>query len=327
MPYNHFTVYERDLLQFYRNKEWPISEISILLDKAPSTIYRELKRNSTDRIYVSRLAIEKSANRRFCSKSSPVLGNSILIATVVKMIRQEVSPEQIAGRITLEKGHIPKWKISHESIYQYIYQQARIGNDLRSHLRHGRKPYCKRKGINSRRGVIPNRVFIDQRPTEVNHKTRIGDWEGDTIEGSGKKGYVATFTDRKTKFLIANKLKHKTAEELVRSAKRAFNKVPRTHLKTITLDNGREFARHQELSKVLNVDVFFAHPYHSWERGLNEHTNGLLRQYFPKKMNLLNLHKRELDTVVMKLNNRPRKILGYRTPHEVFFNLPLALQI
>jgi IS30 family transposase len=249
------------------------------------------------------------------------------MSSVTKMLKQDVSPEQIAGRISLEKGQNPSWKISHETIYLFIYQQARIGNDLRGHLRHGRKLYCKRKGMNTRRGIIPGRVFIDQRPIVVNEKTRIGDWEGDTIEGSGKRGYVATFTDRRTKYLIANTLKNKTAEELVKRTKKAFTKVPRTHLKTITLDNGREFSRHQDLSKALRVDIFFAHPYHSWERGLNEHTNGLLRQYLPKNKSLLGLTKRELDKIVEKLNNRPRKILGYRTPHEVFYSLPLALQI
>ena len=210
---------------------------------------------------------------------------------------------------------------------QYIYQQVSVGNDLRGYLRHAHKPRCKRKGNNSRRGIIPDRVFIDHRPAIADEKARIGDWEGDTIEGCGKKGYVATFVDRKTKFLVANKINHKTSSELVKGAIRAFKEVPRTHLKTITLDNGREFSRHKALSMSLQADVYFAHPYHSWERGLNEHTNGLLRQYIPKKMNLLNLGQKELDNFVWKLNNRPRKILGYRTPHEVFFNLPLALQI
>jgi IS30 family transposase len=160
----------------------------------------------------------------------------------------------------------------------------------------------------------------------VNRKQRFGDWEADTIEGVGKKGYVATFVERKSKFLVAYPLKNKTAESFTKGAARAFRSIPETGRKTITVDNGKEFAAHKDLARILGATVYFAHPYHSWERGLNEHTNGLIRQYLPKSRTLLDLSARELARIVWRLNNRPRKSLGYRTPREVFFKQPLALQ-
>lgn len=177
-----------------------------------------------------------------------------------------------------------------------------------------------------RRGIIPDRVFIDSRPAIVEQKIRRGDWEGDTVEGAGKQGYVATWVDRRDKFLVAYKLTNKSAKALADGARHAFRKIPKEYRKTYTVDNGKEFAYHKELASSLGGEVYFAHPYHSWERGLNENTNGLLRQYLPKKRALTDLTKKELAKIVSKLNNRPRKSLGYRTPREAFFDLPLALQ-
>jgi len=243
------------------------------------------------------------------------------------LIKAKLAPEQIVGRLRLEHAGQDGWEISHETIYQYIYDQARhCGPDLRDCLRHGHKARRKRRANKDRRGIIPDRVFIDDRPGIVNRKQRFGDWEADTIEGVGKKGYVATFVERKSKFLVAYPLKNKTAESFTKGAARAFRSIPETGRKTITVDNGKEFAAHKDLARILGATVYFAHPYHSWERGLNEHTNGLIRQYLPKSRTLLDLSARELARIVWRLNNRPRKSLGYRTPREVFFKQPLALQ-
>ena len=198
--------------------------------------------------------------------------------------------------------------------------------NLKVPLRQGRKKRRNRLSGKDKRGSIPDRVFIDERPSIVDRKERIGDWEGDTIEGSRKKGYVATFTERKTKFLVPYPLARKRAADLLRGAESAFQNIPEDKRKTLAVDNGKEFALHKGLSRALKAEVYFAHPYHSWERGLNEHTNGLLRQYLPKGLNLEGLAKHRLAKIVDKLNNRPRKALGYRTPREVFFNLPFALR-
>jgi transposase, IS30 family len=244
---------------------------------------------------------------------------------VEKLLRHELSPNEIVGRIELEEQH-PDWHISHETIYQHIYSEAKKDNDLRPYLRQGRKHRHKRLLKKDRRGVIPGRVFIDARPAIVDCKKRRGDWEGDTVEGAQKQGYVATWVDRNTKYLIAHKLDHKTAQELVEGAEKAFRGIPKKYRKTYTVDNGKEFAMHKELAKRLGGKVYFAHPYHSWERGLNENTNGLLRQYLPKSRSFADLTEKELAKIVAKLNNRPRKSLGYRTPREAFYDLPLALQ-
>jgi IS30 family transposase len=163
-------------------------------------------------------------------------------------------------------------------------------------------------------GQIGDRVSIDERPKIVEEKSRGGDWEGDTIESAGKNAYRATFVERKTKVLLAKILPDKTAATLNKAAVRAFKPIPAPMRNTLTLDNGKEFAAHKSLSQVLGLDIYFVHPYHSWERGINEHTNRLLRQYLPKKIPFDTLTQKQRD----KINNRPRKVLGYLTPYEVF---------
>jgi len=325
MPYSHFTNDDRDALQVLKDHGLGIDIVARIIGKHPSSAYREVRRNSSHGCYISRKAQVAADTRRMDSRPSPVRGNKPLMACVEGLLQQDLSPQQIAGRISLEDRH-PGRHISHETIYRYIYEEARRGNDLRQHLRQGHKTRRKHRLVKDRRGIIPNRTFIDSRPSIVTRKARCGDWEGDTIEGSKKQGYVATFVERKTKYLVAYKLDHKTAKSLVKGAEKAFVSIPKKYLKTCTVDNGKEFASHDDLAKALRMKIYFAHPYHSWERGLNEHTNGLIRQYLPKKRSLADLSRKELAKIVDRLNNRPRRSLGYRTPQEAFFNLPLALQ-
>ncbi len=326
MPYTHITNDERDALQVLRSKGIDISIISRLLGRHISSVYRELERNSGSfNIYLAEKAHKKAAKRRKLHRPKPVTGNKPLMRCVERLLRKEYSPDEIVGRIILEGQH-KTWHISHETIYKYIYSEVKTGNDLRCFLRQARRTRRKRKLVKDRRGVIADRVFIDDRPKIVERKTRTGDWEGDTVEGAGKKGYVATWVERKHKYLVAYKLDHKASDALNSGASKAFRKIPDAYKKTFTVDNGKEFARHKELSKTLKGKVYFAHPYHSWERGLNENTNGLLRQYLPKNKSFADLTQKDLAKIVNKLNNRPRKSLGYRTPREAFFNLPLALQ-
>lgn len=325
MPYTHFSSDERDTLQVLKSMDLGMDIIARILGRHPSSLYREIKRNTSQGLYISGRAQTRATKRRKLNRPSPVRQNKPLIKCVEKLLQREFSPDEIVGRIVLEKRH-PYWHISHETIYQHIYSEARKGKDLRPHLRQGRKHRHKRLLKKDRRGIIPGRVFIDSRPAIVDHKKRRGDWEGDTVEGARKHGYVATWVDRSKKYLVAYKMDHKTAQELVDGASRAFRDIPRRYKKTFTVDNGKEFAMHKELARCLGGEVYFAHPYHSWERGLNENTNGLLRQYLPKSRSFGNLTKKELAKIVAKINNRPRKSLGYLTPTEAFFGLPLALQ-
>jgi IS30 family transposase len=303
-----------------------ITRIAEKLEKHPSSIYRELTRNTFKSQYNCLEAEKRAINRRTTSTSYSKCSNQKLMATVFRLFKEDLSPEQIAGRIRLERPNQKDWHISHETIYQAIYKRIKAGEDLRLHLRHGHQKRRKRLSNKDKRGLIPGRVFIDKRPNVVELKKRCGDWEGDTIEGAQKKGYVGTFVERKTKYLLGYPLANKTAKENRKKAVATFRKIPRESIKTITLDNGKEFAEHRKIAKGTGGKVFFAHPYHSWERGLNEHTNGLVRQYLPKTRSLDDLTKKELEKIIKKINNRPRKSLGYRTPREAFFKLPLALQ-
>lgn len=325
MPYIHLTNDERDALQVFRSLDLGMDLIGRILGRHVSSLYREITRNSSHGLYISGKAQAKATSRRKQNRPSPVRKNAPLMKCVEKLLRREFSPDEIVGRIELEQRH-PDWHISHETIYQHVYAEARQGRDFRPHLRQGRKHRRKRLLKKDRRGIIPDRVFIDSRPAIVERKTRRGDWEGDTVEGSKKQGYVATWVDRSKKYLVAYKLSHKTAQALVDGAEKAFRRIPKKYRKTATVDNGKEFAMHKDLGKHLGCKVYFAHPYHSWERGLNENTNGLLRQYLPKSRSFADLSRKELARIVNKLNNRPRKSLGYLTPREAFFGLPLALQ-
>jgi IS30 family transposase len=254
MPYTHFTSDERDALQVFKSMDLGMDIIGRLLGRHISSLYREISRNASHGLYISGRAHTKATKRRKLNRPSPVLQNKPLMKCVEKLLRKELSPNEIVGRIALEEQH-PDWHISHETIYKHIYSEAKQANDLRPHLRQGRKHRRKRLLKNDRRGVIPGRVFIDARPVIVDRKKRRGDWEGDTVEGAQKQGYVATWVDRSTKYLVAYRLDHKTAQDLVEGADRAFRGIPEKYRKTFTVDNGKEFAMHRELAKRLGGKV------------------------------------------------------------------------
>lgn len=327
MPYKHITTDERDFLQSALVLQLDMAIIARIIGKHSATIYRETKRNTTKGYYIAAGAQVKAVARRYESKPLPKQGNTVLMQDITHRFLQDHSPEQIAGRLKLEYPGQKERQASTELIYQYLYNCVSAEPELKAHFRQGQKKRRKRLSGKDKRGCIPNRKFIDKRPAIVEKKVRLGDWEGDTVEGGGKKGYIATFVDRCTKLLIAYPLPTKETLGLVKGAKHAFSRVPAGAVITLTVDNGKEFAAHTQLGNAIGGDVFFAHPYHSWERGLNEHTNGLLRQYFPKKMPLDLLKKSELDKAVKRINNRPRKSLGYQTPQEVYTQKLFALQI
>jgi IS30 family transposase len=242
------------------------------------------------------------------------LDHAPLLSEVHRMLSCCLSPDEVSGRLKLEHPDDSRMHISHQTIYRWLWTNPDVYAELRPNLRHGR---YRRRGRKPR-VTIRNRVSIHKRPTAVEERSRIGDWEGDTIVGKGHRGYVATFVDRKSGYLVASKMKDKRAISLNRAAFRAFKQVSSSARLSLTVDNGTEFAKHQQLSHALGMDVYFADPYSSWQRGTNENTNGLLRQFIPKKKNILELSPTALAFHVNRINNRPRKRLGYQTPDEVF---------
>jgi IS30 family transposase len=241
-----------------------------------------------------------------------------------KMIEDKVkldwSPEQISGWMSRTQA----FRISHEWIYQYILMDKRLGGHLYEHLR-CRKKRSQRYGGHDRRGQLPNRVSIEQRPEIVEQRQRIGDWEVDTMIGKRHHQAIVTLTERKSRFALLRKVEQKTAKQ-VRNAVVDLLKPVSDRVHTLTSDNGKEFAESEEIAKELKADFFFAHPYAAWERGTNENMNGLIRQYFPKKCDFSSIGETEVELVMDRLNNRPRKCLGFMSPLEKFFDLSVALQ-
>lgn len=280
-----------------------------------STISREFRRNKGGRGWRPKQAQSLRDERKRASLNGKRFSSDEW-AEVERLIRADLSPEQAADRLALE-GRL---QISHEAIYRHIYAGRRDVGDVCQHLR-GQKPYRKRYASGQeRRGVIKNRVSIDERPEIVDRKTRIGDWEGDTVIGKNHKGGLVTLAERKSRYVLAGHIRSKHADGVTAVATRLL--MPhKDKCHTITFDNGKEFAGHESIAAELQASVYFAHPYSSWERGLNENSNGLIRQYFPKGMDLTDVTEEQVQLAVERLNHRPRKVLGGRSPHEVLFGV------
>ncbi len=228
------------------------------------------------------------------------------------------SPEAIAGRLRVDYPDDKTMRISPETIYRWIYRDSRNKGNLHHHLRRCHKYRRRQKRYGSGRRFIPGRISIDLRPPIVATRERFGDWEGDTMEGSKGSGGLATHVERKCRYLLAAKLTDKKAVTMTQESIRHFKKIPSVLRQTLTLDNGKEFSQFKELEKRTGLKVYFADPYAAWQRGTNENTNGLLRQYFPKGTDFRNISEKEIAIVVKKLNNRTRKCLNYQTPYEVY---------
>ena len=315
MTYPHLTQDERYQIQALRRAGLGIRAIAVQLARAPSTISRELQRAGAAQDYDAAAAQALALKRQSqCRNARTIpLDNWPKIECYLRL---NLSPQQAAGRLALEGVSAP----CPETIYQYILRDKAQGGDLVSYLR-CQKARRKRYGSGrQRRGVLKNRVGIEQRPSVVDRRTRLGDWEGDTVIGRGHSGVLVTLVERMSRFTLACCLPNREAEP-VSAAIIQMLRAHKTQCHTITFDNGKEFAEHEFMAFCLDAKVFFARPYHSWERGTNENTNGLLRQFFPKKMSFLTLSAIDVDDAVYRLNHRPRKCLGYRTPHEVFYRL------
>lgn len=313
-PGRHLTHEERCQISSYFDNGYSRKEISALIGRHSTVIGREIKRNSGKGGYEAEQAHKNYTLRRSVASSRPKKMTPERVKQIKTMlVTNDASPEQISGRLRLEH----KVCISHEAIYQFIWKDKRFSGNLWERLRHRTKPYNKRSGKKAGRGLIPNRVDIDQRPKIVDSKLRFGDLELDTIVGAKHKGAIVSIVDRASKLTWLIAVRRATADRVSRAIRRRLWVLAKQGLiHTYTSDNGSEFARHAEIVRWLGGRFFFAKPYHSWERGLNEHTNGLVRQYLPKGTEFTNLTQAELSVIEDKLNNRPRKVLGYQTPLE-----------
>jgi IS30 family transposase len=262
----------------------PKSYRAVILGKHPSNIYRELNRNGTGGIYTGAEAHQSSVQRPLDNKPSPKRDDPALTREIMRLFKQDLPADQISGRPGALYPDQREKQASPSTIYTYLYGETAKTPALKEHFRQKQAKPRHRKGAKDRRGQIPDRISIDERPNIVDGKSRVGRLGGRHVESAGKNAYIATFVDRKTKLLPAKRMPDKTAATLNKAAVRAFKSIPAQMRNTLTLDNGKEFAAHKSLSQTLGLDIYFAHPYHSWERGLSEHTNGLLRQYLPKKI-------------------------------------------
>ena len=317
MTYSQLTLQERYYIEIEVKNGTSQSKIAKMLNRSQGTISKEIARNTGGKGYRHKQA-DTFAGKRHQDKIKAIKLTDEIAGFIENELKtNQSSPEQIAGRI----GKILNISIHHESIYRYILQDRAKGGELYLYLRHKQKPYRKRyaASTNSSKG-IPDRVDIDLRPEEANDRLRVGDWEADTVIGAKHKGAIVTLDERVSKLRLALPQIGKFAKETKESIIELLEPFA-AFVKTITFDNGKEFAKHMDMASALGCDTYFAKPYHSWERGQNENANGLLRQYFPKGMEFVDISRKEVIDAVHRLNSRPRKCLDYATPYEAFMEL------
>ena len=318
MPSGHLSSIERGQIQILLKQDMNRVDIARELGRSPATIGRELKRNSTQHGYEPADAQRAYEQRRTACRPWSKLDYAPLREYLTSKMRdEEWTPETIALRLPLEFADDPRMRVSYETIYREIYKRREL-RFLIQYLPQSRQRRRKRGQGKTRRGPsIPNRIDIEQRPAHIEERIEHGHWEGDTIVGKNQDSFLVTLVERKSKFTLIGHVEHKTSDLVSAEIIRMFSGL-HDRVLTITYDNGREFASHQDINKGLQCKSFFATPYHSWERGLNENTNGLIRQYFPKKSDLRKVNAKKIAFVANRLNSRPRKTLDFRTPEEVF---------
>lgn len=312
LEYKQLTIEQRYHIQILKEEGKKNKDIALKIGYSEPTVSREFQRNTGKFGYRAQQAQIK-ADRRKQQAAKAIKMTATTVALIEGYIRFDLSPDQVSETLALKHSIF----ISHERIYQHIWANKCNGGDLWQHLRHSRKKRRK-YGSKDKRGQLVNRVSIDERPAEVAEKSRLGDWEIDTVIGKNHQGALVTIVERVSKFTLIKKVDSKHADG-VTAATIALLKPYSDKTFTITADNGKEFAGHETIAKALDAQIYFAHPYSSWERGLNENTNGLIRQYFPKGTSFAEISDEQVEFVIHRLNNRPRKGLDYKTPHEVFF--------
>jgi IS30 family transposase len=321
---SHLTVEQRYTIERMIQQGYKQIEIARCIAKHKSVVSRELKRNCDQRSgkYKSDLA-QRKYNHRNKTKPKCIVFDNVMKSKVGALLKDDYSPEQVCGKLR-EQG---KQCVSHERIYQHIWEDKKQGGTLHTHLRNQGRRYRKRGAAKDKRGLIVGRVDIEKRPKIVEERSRFGDLEVDLIIGKNHKSAILTINDRASGMLKMRKVKSKEAWEVSRAIVSELEDW-KPYIKTITADNGKEFANHQYVAQELQIDHYFAKPYHSWERGSNENLNGLVRQYFKKKDDFNQLSDQQIKFIENKLNNRPRKRFKYKTPifvmEELLFNQKVA---
>lgn len=324
MAYNHFTLQQRERLYELLTQGTAQSQIAKLLGRSRGTISREIGRNSIDGQYsphdAHRIAQERRSKRSIVTK----LEHPEISKKVIEGLSQHWSPEQIAARIRHEEGDQSPRLVSHTTIYRWLGSSDERAACFRGYLRHG---HYRRRGSAKNRIAIRNRVSIDHRPAEVATRKEVGHWEGDTIVGSQKSGYLVTLVERISGLLLMVKTESKEAAVIKRAILRRFSGLPDDWCRSLTVDNGTEFAMHESITRRLQLPIYFAHPYSSYERGSNENCNGLVRQFYPKGTDFRKISHHEVARVEAMLNNRPRKRLDYLSPYEFCRFSEVALEM
>lgn len=314
MTYHQLTEGERYKIAALRRAGLNQSEIARQLGRHRSTISREVRRNAArlDGAYRAEKAQERTNGRRSRSRRNTRFGRSEW-RRVERLLKRQWSPEQVAGDLR-RKGEL---SISHETIYRYVWADRALGGSLAKHLRGAQKKRRKRYGRYDSRGRLAGKRHVSTRPRYIEQRRQIGHWEIDTVMGGGNNHCIVTLVERATGYTLIGKLRARNTKELARSASQLIRRHP-SKFKTITADNGTEFHSYKSIEAKTDVKFYFATPYHSWERGTNENTNGLIRQYLPKRKSMAKVTQRDCDRIAKKLNTRPRKRYGFRTPEELF---------
>jgi len=325
--YNHLTTHERELIFLYHGFGFSYRRIGRFIKRSPSTIMREIKRHSTKkRAYSPSIAQRTYTKNKKCCGRKRLLDNSPLKESIRQLFLEEQwSPEQISQRIRLENnGKSVSYNTIYRSIYRGLFNDGftKDSKGARRKLRRKGKP--KKSSLDGR-SMFKNAPKIADRPIEAEKRTEIGHWEADTVIGVPGKSCIVTLVDRKSRFLLAKKTPRKDSNSVKEAIIHLFSTIQQSNLKTITPDRGLEFMRYKEFSNAYGINCFFADPYSPWQRGTNENTNGLLREYLPKRQDLTDVPDRSIDVFISKLNLRPKKCLGWKTPYEVFYDKVLHL--
>ncbi len=320
--YTQLTIDERDLIAVYKANGFSISDIAKMINRNKSTISRELSRNSakTTKTYLPNQAQKRAEKRKKQAATKDELKCHKIRNFVANKLKDGWSPEVIAGTLARHPGNL---KISHESIYLYLYEKR---PDLTKHLPRSHKQRFKRiPKSNKKNNRIPRRTFIDERPKEINDRSEFGHWESDTAISRQSKVALSVSIERISKFVIIKKIKQNKAKMFSKAIVSRMKKLPPNARRSFTYDNGSENTQHEFINEQLNSDSYFCNPYHSWEKGSVENVIGLIRRFLPKKTDFAKITHKRIKEIEFLLNNRPRKCLGFKTPNEVFQELNVAL--
>ena len=321
MPYHHMTFEERYAIAHLRLAGFSLRAIGQRLGRHHTTVGRELIRNGPPGApwpYWYEEGQGRADARSHPGRSARRRRHRPGVASGEQKLRLDWSPEQGAAKLRVEYPADPAMRVRIETLYRWVYRDARQGGTLYTHLRRRRKGRRRQTRYGAGRRFLAGRVGIESRPALVSARSRFGDWEGDTIGGTRNRSHLATHVERKSRYLLAGKLDDRKADTFADRSVTLLNTAPAQLRQTLTLDNGSECARFSKIEHATGMRVYFAAPYAAWQRGTNENTNGLLRQYFPKGTDFRRVTARALQRAVDRLNHRPRKCLGYQTPHEVF---------